>query len=562
MGIFRYFRYITKKYPDSYSTIKRSIVPRNTLSNPDTKGVECVLFDLNSIIHPCFQKVFEYGHTTESTSFLKNQKQIEIQQKKDSMTYEELEIWAFNMVTKKIEEYVYYTKPTKVIYIAVDGSPGSSKSNQQRKRRFTNAKNPLNGRFQFDPNSLTCGTELMNRLCKHIYLFIKKKKMYEWKSLQIIFSNSHVPGEGENKLKLWIESEPKYQSLTIISPDGDVIMLAMLIERNEVNVFRENIFDDIPGDYFFVNIITLKTLIYQQLRGSCMDSLLYPQRTIKDYVLFHYFLGNDFLPHIPSLEVNANSIALLYKCYNENCDQLGFLIEEYLSQINICKISFVGLVKKLAQYETKMLLDKFNSKTTYPNTLLAQHIIRGEQGNQLDFVQYRKAYYIKKFELNYVDEKSFERQIQAICNEYVIGLTFVLKYYFREIPTYAWQYPYHYAPFLEDLARYGETINFEIRFPYRHPLNVYESLFSVLPRESFPLLPNEVIDALPSKIKLDPCFSTDFEVDLEGKMYEYEGTTLLIPLMYDEVKSYFKHVKLTDEQMTQMIKQRQVYVFK
>lgn len=103
MGIFRYFRYITKQYPSCYSTIKRCFkLPSNTLSNPFTEGVECVLFDLNAIIHPCFQKVFEYG-MDKSKTFLKNEKMIEIQKKKDSMTYEELERWAFNMVTKKLK---------------------------------------------------------------------------------------------------------------------------------------------------------------------------------------------------------------------------------------------------------------------------------------------------------------------------------------------------------------------------------------------------------------------------------------------------------------------------
>ena len=561
MGIFRYFRYITKQYPSSYTTIKRCYkIPILTLSNPSTVGVDCVLFDLNSIIHPCFQKVFEYGKS-ESESLLKTEKMIEIQNKKNNMTYEELERWAFNMVTKKIEEFIYYTKPTKAIYIAVDGSPGSSKSNQQRQRRFRNAKNPLTGRFQFDPNSLTCGTALMDRLCKHIYFFIKRKKQSDWSRLKIVFSNSHVPGEGENKLKLWIESEPQYKSITIISPDGDVIMLAMLIERDVVNVFRENIYEDIAGDYFFVDIIKLKTLIYDQIRGMSMTSLTLPQQTIKDYVLFHFFLGNDFLPHIPSIEVNQGGISMLYKCYQENCTQNGFLIEERMSQIYICKSSFTKLVKLLATYEPKLLLDKYNTKTTYPDTLLSSHIIRSENGNQLDFKEYRRSYYAKKFQIDTPDENSFERQVKAICEEYIIGLSFVLKYYFRKIPTYDWQYPYHYAPLLYDLAQYSESIDFNVVFQYRDPLSAYESLFSVLPRESFHLLPEEIVNHLPNNIKLDPCFSTDFEIDLDGKMYEYEGVNLVSSLSYERVKKYFKNIRLSEEHINYITKQMKVYIF-
>lgn len=561
MGIFRYFRYITKKYPGCYTTIKKKYpVPQNTLENPDAKGVECVLFDLNAIIHPCFQKVFEYG--TEPR-FLKNPKMIELQRKKETMTYEELERWAFNMITKKMDEIIYYTKPTRVIYIAIDGSPGSSKSNQQRQRRFKNAANPHLGKFSFDPNSLTCGTELMDRLCKHIFFFIKRKKQHDWKSLRVIFNDMFVPGEGENKLKLWIESEPQYNSVTIISPDGDVIMLAMLLERDEVKVFRENIFDDIDGDYFFIDVIKLKELVYNQLRGACEQNLLQPQRTIKDYVLFHFFIGNDFLPHIPSIEINNNGINLLYKCYNETCSKHGFLIEERLSEIHINKTSFTGLVKELAKYEIKLLIDKYNLKVTYPDKLLSSHMLRTDEGANLDFPNYRKSYYISKFKLSNgeLDDDVLERQIKTICEEYIIGLTFVLKYYFREIPTYDWQYPYHYAPLLFDLAKYSDDFDFNISFTFKRPLNVYESLFSVLPVQSFSLLPSEVVDRLPDKIKLDPRFSVDFEIDLDGKMYDYEGVFLLDFLSYERVKKYFTNIKLSKEKNDYLISRAKVYSF-
>jgi translation initiation factor IF-2 len=87
---------------------------------------------------------------TELTS---DNSQEETEEKKLKMPYEELEKWAFNLVTKKIEEIVYYNKPTKAIYIAIDGVAGASKSNQQRQRRFKNATNPNTNPYNFDPNS-------------------------------------------------------------------------------------------------------------------------------------------------------------------------------------------------------------------------------------------------------------------------------------------------------------------------------------------------------------------------------------------------------------------------
>jgi len=554
MGIFRYFRYLTNKHPGCYTTIKKvHEVPRNTLSNKNTKGVDCVLFDLNAIIHPCFQKVFDYG--SQPISYL-------MQEKKLKMSYEELEKWAFNLVTKKIEEIIYYTKPSKAIYIAIDGVAGASKSNQQRQRRFKNAKNPNTNPYNFDPNSLTCGTDLMDRLCKHIFFFIKRKKQYEWSQLKIFYSDMYVPGEGENKLKIWIEQQ-NYNSITIISPDGDVIMLALLISKNEVYIFRENIFDNIDGDYFLVDIIKLKTEIFYKIGGSSIDSLAEPDKAIKDYVLFHFFIGNDFLPHIPTLEIANQGIETLYDCYIQNAKEGGFLIEERLTKTYINKKHFIGLLENLAKLEVKMLLEKHFKKCTWQDRILADNIIIGKDGPMVNFENYRKEYYTKKFKLQYNDDdpKLLEREIKCVCEEYIIGLLFVLRYYLKSIPTYSWNYPYHYAPLLTDLAKYSKDIDFDISFKVDHPLSIYESLFGILPFESFHLLPEEIREKLPVKLQLDENFITDFEVDLDGKMYDYEGICLLPFLSYDKIKSYFKNIKLSEERIDKLIRRTKVYMF-
>ena len=555
MGIFRYFRYITTNYPSCFTTIKKTYKNNNAASNSDTKGVECVLFDLNALIHPCFQEVFEYGSDVK-VSFL-------LQQRKSGMTYQELEKMAFNLLTKKIEEHIYYIKPTKAIYIAIDGVAGSSKSNQQRQRRFKNALNPATNKYGFDPNSITCGTDLMDRLCKHIFFFIRRKKESDWKNLKVVYSDMYVAGEGENKLKLWIESEP-YRSVTIVSPDGDVIMLALLLNKDEVYIFRQNVFTDIPGDYFFVDIMKLKTSLFFKLGGECVDKVLeQPQKVINDYVLFHFFIGNDFLPHMSSIEIDNKGIEMLYKCYNETFTESGYLIEERLSKININKNAFMTLVNKLASYEIKMLIDKCKKKVSWPDKILMDNILRTTEGNNLNFTQYRKDYYIKKLKFNHSDDNPaiLEKQIKAMCEEYILGLNFVLRYYFRSIPTYSWHYPYHYSPLLVDLAKYAKEISFEPVFEVRPALSIYESLFGILPLQCFNLLPEEIVKGLDSKIKLDSDFSTDFTIDLDGKVYEYEGICILPFLSYDKIKRYFKNIKLTPERVDKLARRTKVYNF-
>ena len=156
-----------------------------------------------------------------------------------------------------------------------------------------------------------------------------------------------------------------------------------------------------------------------------------------------------------------------------------------------------------------------------------------------------------------------EKQIEKVCHKYILGLVFVLRYYLKEIPTYGWNYTEHYAPLLTDLSKYSKTFDYDVHFDYKKPLNIYESLFGILPKQSFYLLPQNIVDGVynNNKILLDPSFINEFEIDLDGKTYDYEGVSLLPFLEYDKIKKYFLNVKLTDDQKDKLIRRTRIYSF-
>ena len=45
-----------------------------------------------------------------------------------------------------------------------------------------------------------------------------------------------------------------------------------------------------------------------------------------------------------------------------------------------------------------------------------------------------------------------------LLGSYLYGLNFVYQYYFKNLPSWSWYYPYYYAPLLTDLARYVDGI--------------------------------------------------------------------------------------------------------
>jgi len=95
--------------------------------------------------------------------------------------------------------------------------------NQQRARRFLAAKErkerlsasedlsdeedaPMNLKDSMDFNCITPGTSFMDNVAHAIRFYIMMKQASDpgWQSIQVIFSDSSVPGEGEHKIMEFI----------------------------------------------------------------------------------------------------------------------------------------------------------------------------------------------------------------------------------------------------------------------------------------------------------------------------------------------------------------------
>ena len=78
--------------------------------------------------------------------------------------------------------------------------------------------------------------------------------------------------------------------------------------------------------YIFVRLSVLREYLRRDL---AMPNLPFPyefERAVDDWVFMCFFVGNDFLPHLPSLEIRENAIDRLIKLYKEAVFKTGVSI--------------------------------------------------------------------------------------------------------------------------------------------------------------------------------------------------------------------------------------------
>ena len=558
MGVLRLFRHLLNTYKDFYTLHKSGLKARY---------VDVLLLDLNAIFHPACRSVY-FPPTTSLLHRPSN---------KPQKSPEELEQLAFTKIIDAIEAIIQLTPPSKVLYLAIDGVAGMCKQSQQRKRRYKAAKDAkevlANASITstnpppFNTAHITAGTPWMARLCAFIEGWIMHRKTQtvghvNLRKVQIIYNDMYIAGEGEHKLIRYLEKfATPTTTYSIYSPDADLIMLCLCLPNGIGYILRENMYDDIKGDWILVNCNQLKENFTQTI-GSLSPILLHPsfqqQRLVSDYVLFLMLIGNDFLPSMYCLEIGNQGIEILERAYATTVDQIGYLVNDMLC---IDQSTFVFLFGLLASREPEMIMKKSLRNVKYPDHLLAEcieHVTETTISNvdaeqiqtkrtipKLNFPGLRELYYQRKFSLN-IKEKPEE--IKTIVMAFVRGLNFVMAYYTKGIPTFEWCYEYHYAPLMTDVLEVCSKLtntewNSLQEWEFKPALTLNQALLGIIPPFSVDVLP-ATIQPILIKHASDDLFKDEFLIDYEGKHQDYEGICLLPNVPYAKLKRLCKETNV------------------
>lgn len=469
-------------------------------------SVDVLLIDANGIFHHAAQKVYEYGDYSRPPTLLtqKSPERPERTQQKERAVFRE--------VCKSIDKLVALVRPYKRVMLCVDGVAPKSKQNQQRQRRYKAAKETQSGVRTFDSNAITPGTEFMHRLTRHIDRHLQRRR---WMNVEVVFSNEKVAGEGEHKLMDMLRQNPD-PNLTycLFGPDADLIMLVLGTQLPRFLILREDHYRH--GIYNWVNVKRLREELLSMLRWTGKRTFD-PARAINDFILIAFSVGNDFLPHIPAIEIINDGLEDLFRVYREVGEKYGHLTHKD----KLCRGSLKQFFVRLGQMEKAMLEKKLNNprKFYFPDEVLDSNVVYdASEGRKLiNLEEYKVAYYKAHGGAEFRERSPLE---------YLKGLQWVLTYYLRGCPDWDWSYPFHYAPFASDLP----VAMKDLRPPSPRasvPSKPFQQLLSVLPPSSADrLLPGELSRLLREE-PLASLSPEDFPVDYAGKYAEWEGLAIV-----------------------------------
>jgi 5'-3' exonuclease len=571
-----------KPEPDKIEKIIKLNEYNQMISN-EINSMDWFLIDANCLIHPvCFKTVAENPDLTDN---------------------EKLESKMIKNVLEYLNKLIDYVDPKKGVYLAIDGVAPVAKIKQQRSRRFksvadkilwdkikTKHSKPLSN--YWNNNAVTPGTVFMVKLHQSLLAWAKQSQR------KIIYSSCFTPAEGEHKLLQFIRKNQKDQdsklndmSYVIYGLDADLIFLALSTESNKIYLLREaneinkNESKEVLN---YVSIKIMKKSIVNTIKSyllECADGLLNvdkmdvdstkknenlygfdnldESRIVNDFIFMCYLLGNDFLPHIPSLDIHQDGIENLIIEYSETLNEL--IIEnnkiDYLlkdknalqgNSLNKVNTDFLSrFINKLASKEEGILRENFakgKRRMTCDGGEYEKEMFRIEnlQFKINDPIQlgsdtpdeWRLRYYNHYWGVQKDDLEDFS---QTLVKHYLIGIKWVTQYYFDDCPSWEWYFPFDHPPFISDIAKYIDKINInKMKFELGKPIKPFMQLLAVLPPQSNYLLPVSLRKlVLNHKSSLAFMYPQEFEQDFINKKKYWMAIPKLPPLDIELIKYYY-----------------------
>jgi 5'-3' exoribonuclease 2 len=380
MGVPAMFRWLSQKYPKIVSSVAEEmpkkvgdqVIPVDrTTPNPNGEEFDNLYLDMNGIVHPCSHPEDKPAPKTEADMMMAI---FEYTDRVVGMVRpRKLLYMAVDGVAPRAKMNQQRSRRFRAAKEAAEKDAERAEFVHMLNSQKASRGEDINSLEEvvektWDSNAITPGTPFMHLLAESLQYWCAYKFTTDpsWRDMKVIISDASVPGEGEHKIMNFVRSQramPTHDPNTshvIYGLDADLIMLSLATHEPRFRVLREDVFFDsgkdksctrcgrkghirnnceFPDDgkklteeeaaeewatseHQLKPYIWLHTGILREYLAVEMDTpkRKFPydlERALDDWVFMCFFVGNDFLPHLPSLEIRDQGIDLLISIWRD-----------------------------------------------------------------------------------------------------------------------------------------------------------------------------------------------------------------------------------------------------
>ncbi|KAJ5224898.1 5'-3' exoribonuclease 2 [Penicillium citrinum] len=405
MGVPALFRWLSNKYPKIISAVIEELpqevdgepIPVDTTRpNPNGEEMDNLYLDMNGIVHPCTHPEGRPPPANEQEMMLEVFKYTD--RVVNMVRPRKLLMIAIDGVAPRAKMNQQRARRFRSAQEAREND--EKKEELQKLLAKQNAKNGGDEVMKeeviqktWDSNVITPGTPFMNILAASLRYWIAYKLNTDpaWEKMKIIISDATVPGEGEHKIMEFVRSQrasPEHDPNTrhvFYGLDADLIMLGLATHEPHFRILREDVFfqeskprtcrlcgqpghkaEECTGKakeksgefdekqhaaplkpFIWLHVAVLREYLAAEMHVPQQPFPFDLERALDDWVFMCFFVGNDFLPHLPSLDIRENGIDTLIAIWRDNIPAMGgYLTQDGHVDLKRAQLILQGLAKQ------------------------------------------------------------------------------------------------------------------------------------------------------------------------------------------------------------------------
>lgn len=407
MGVPALFRWLSQKYPKIISPVVEAepteyedgtVEPVDaTKPNPNGEEFDNLYLDMNGIVHPCSHPEDKDPPANEEEMMLEIFKYTD--RVVNMVRPRKLLMIAVDGVAPRAKMNQQRSRRFRA---AQDAKQKDSEAAEFAKMLASQRKSDAATddtveaaivKKTWDSNSITPGTPFMDILAQSLRYWCAYKLNTDpaWEKMKIIISDATVPGEGEHKIMEFVRSQrrsPHHDPNTrhvMYGLDADLIMLGLATHEPHFRILREDVFandakprtcrrcgqtghyaDQCRGEikkkeddldikqnkvtkkpFIWLHVSILREYLAAELNVPNQSFTFDLERALDDWVFMCFFVGNDFLPHLPSLEIREQGIDTLIAIWRDNLPVMGgYVTKDGHVDLDRAQVILQGLAKQ------------------------------------------------------------------------------------------------------------------------------------------------------------------------------------------------------------------------